>query len=341
MSARLLHSCGNDNLFSGFFDDLSPRPPPQPPLLPPSSPQAPPATPPPVLPPPFPPAPPLAPGLSFAYSTEALRVALATATTVNLFLPATNRFDLGGAALVVPVGSNVTLSSDGNGATLDGEWLSRVFEVHGNLTLSGLSLTRGRSPPGFAGSLSGGGAIAVASGGSLLLLDCVLSSSTTVTNVTLGDSLFTGAPDYMDHILATAAAEGIQGGALAVAADANAVLVRSTLTNMTSRYGGAISTAGRMTILQSVVTSTSAEFAGAIALSQGELVVLESAISYSHAIRDGGCIDVHPGSQLSMRESSITDSFADEVRTSSCVRAHLVLRIHLRASRFVDTVACT
>ena len=101
-----------------------------------------------------------------------MRDALAASTAVNLFLPAATLFDLGGASLVVPAGSNVTLSGEGRGATLDGEWLSRIFEVHGNLTLSQLHLTRGRSPPGVVASMSGGGAIAVAAGGSLRLLDC-------------------------------------------------------------------------------------------------------------------------------------------------------------------------
>ena len=201
----------------------------------------------------------MTPGVVVVHTVEELRSALAataaTATAVHLFLPAA-RFDLGGEALVVPVGMNATLSSVEGGATLNAEGRSRVFEVHGALTLSQLQLTHGLAPNGTAAGLSGGGAIAVGAGGSLVLVDSTLSSSATPATAVPafapcadpqaipGNCVPNAAfrpGDYISElapILAQAQATGEHGGGIAVAANASAAIVRSTLTNLSASLGG-------------------------------------------------------------------------------------------------------
>jgi hypothetical protein len=264
----------------------------------------------------------LAPGVVLVHTAADLRSALAAAaTTVDLFL-APGRFDLGGQPLVVPASVNATLSSVEGGATLDGGWRSRIFEVHGALTLSWLHLTRGLAPNGTAGSvLSGGGAIAVGAGGSLAVVDSVVSSSATAATVVPALPLpfiIDGGPSYASELakfVAVAQATGEHGGGIAVAANASAVLVRSMLTNLSAPVGGAISGAGRMTVQQGAVVGVSAIIGGGIAVtSAGELVLLEASISDALATADAGAVSVTEVAGTAMvTNSSIVNSHAGRV----------------------------
>ena len=257
------------------------------------------------------------PGVVVVSTAADLRSALAAAaTTINIFLPAA-RIDLGGQALVVPAGLNATLSSVEGGATLDGAWRSRIFEVHGALTLSRLHLTRGLAPNGTARGLSGGGAIAVGAGGSLVLLDSEVSSSTTAATVVPALALPAGAAyvSELANVVAVAQATGEHGGGIAVAANASAVLVRSSLANLSAPVGGAISNAGRVTVHQGAVVGVSAIFGGGVAVtSAGELVLLEASISGARATADGGAVFVMAATASAVvANSSIVNSHAGRV----------------------------
>ena len=325
----LARRCGGTNLFSGFFDDLQPQPPPPQPH-PPSPPQPPQPQLPPFRPPP--PLPPLAPGVVVVRTVENIRSALTAATTtVVLFLPSASQLDLHGEALVVPAGVNATLSSGEAAATLHGGWRSRVFEVYGSLTLNRLHLTGGLAPPGTVGAqFSGGGAIAVGAGGSLLLLDGTVSSSTTnataVAALALPDSDTSTDYSYdVSGFIADAHTTGEHGGGIAVAAGGSAVLVRSTLRNLSAPVGGAISTAGRATVRQCAVTDVSAIFGGGIAVtSAGELVLLEASISETRATTANAgvvCVFEAAGTAV-MSNCSISNSHAERdagvVQISGC-----------------------
>ena len=98
-----------------------------------------------------------------------------------LHLPTDSRFELGGLPLVVASGVAVTISSSsarrrlssGTGpsqAILDGQRLSRIFDVRGSLSLENVQLVNGWAEEG--------GAILVHSGGSVTL------SATTITHST-------------------------------------------------------------------------------------------------------------------------------------------------------------
>ena len=74
-------------------------------------------------------------------SLPLLRAALTVeASPANVLLPAGTRIELGGEALQVPLGANVSIVGE-EGATIDAGGLSRVFEVFGVISLRGLRLT--------------------------------------------------------------------------------------------------------------------------------------------------------------------------------------------------------
>ena len=73
-------------------------------------------------------------------SLPLLRAALANVSLTNVLIPAGTRLELGGEALKVPSGANVSIVGE-EGVTLDAGGLSRVFEVFGAISLRGLRLT--------------------------------------------------------------------------------------------------------------------------------------------------------------------------------------------------------
>ena len=132
----------------------SPPDPPRPPLLPPVPPDLPPALlpeiPPPALPsPPSPPSPPelppIAPGVQFISTAAQLRAAIPTApgSSVSLLLQPGTVLLLGGEQIFITNGVSVNLTGMSPGASIDGERLSRIFNVEGSLALYRVHLRNG------------------------------------------------------------------------------------------------------------------------------------------------------------------------------------------------------
>jgi hypothetical protein len=112
----------------------------------------------------------------------------------TIVLPETANLRLGGSPLNVAWGTRVRIMSEGEGATIDGEGRSRLFEVWGSLTLVRVHLTAGHAESGggllanegarvvlrhvtIRGcSATRGGAGKVASGGAVMLWGARLES---------------------------------------------------------------------------------------------------------------------------------------------------------------------
>ena len=91
------------------------------------------------------------------FTLRALIDSAASGAPLALELPEGAVFSLGGAQLEVPSGANVTIASEGEGATIDGEGLSRVFEVSNNtaLTLRRVHLLNGAADLVVPGDVEG------------------------------------------------------------------------------------------------------------------------------------------------------------------------------------------
>lgn len=151
---------------------------PTPPLVPPM----PPSRPPPFTPPPLPSSPPFQPlpaGFRGVRKASDIRDALRyPRASVSLHLQEGSRLPLGGAQVAVHQ-SNVTISSDGSGAIIDAEGLSRHFDVAlgGRLHLENLHLLNG----GFEAS---GGSVLVRNGGTLTTSNVNISDSRVFSTLT-------------------------------------------------------------------------------------------------------------------------------------------------------------
>ena len=128
---------------------------------PPPRPSSPPPPPLPPSPPPAPPSPPLPPlnpgehsparrlpGTRLVTTVEGLRwqlASVASGAVARLQLIEGRTYRLNGTQLQVPAGASVLLSSAGGGATIDGEGLTRFFQVLGSLNVSNVRLVNGAS----------------------------------------------------------------------------------------------------------------------------------------------------------------------------------------------------
>ena len=96
-----------------------------------------------------------------------IRDALASASaTLSIYLPPGRRYSLEGAKLVVNLGKFLHLFSSGEGATIDGQHRSRLFEVHGSLRLEKLALVNGFDSSAVESEAQDGGAVLRAAGAS-------------------------------------------------------------------------------------------------------------------------------------------------------------------------------
>ena len=257
--------------------------------------------------------PPLLPGAVVVRTAADLVAALAAATgPVNLFLPP-GRMALGGAAVVVEAGVNATLRSDGEGATLDAGGRSRVFEVRGALTLLVVRCTRGLAPAGTQGSLSGGGAIAVADGGVLRMVDCWVSASATAAAEVPLLAVSTGDAGR-ESVVEVAHTAGEHGGGLSLAATATATLVRTELTDLSAPVGAAVSTRGALTMSQARVDGAAARLAAIAVSGAGQLWLWGSTLLNMRATTDVGGLMVSSSAHASIHGSRIANGHAARVR---------------------------
>ena len=151
--------------------------PPRPPPPPPSAPSPPPLPPlPPPLPlPPFAPLPPLPPSAATAATESELRSQMESCSgSCFIFLPPGRHIMLS-AALICPRDKNITISSSGEGATVDGQRETILFHVGDgcSLTLQGLHLLNGWAE-------WYGGAIYVSRGGDVEINDCTITGCSAI-----------------------------------------------------------------------------------------------------------------------------------------------------------------
>lgn len=101
-----------------------------------------------------------------------MRTAVDSGQDVSILLPPGAHFMLEGTALTVHVGVAIQIYGGGN-AILDAGGLSRLFTVHGELHLQGLTLMRGEEHYG--------GGLMVLPGGKAILSDVALINCTAVS----------------------------------------------------------------------------------------------------------------------------------------------------------------
>jgi len=89
------------------------------------------------------------PLLATASSSEALRASIPASGNASFTLSEGDTVELNGAPLLVPLGVSLQLISTGSGATIDAQHLSRVFEVHGVLSLHRIHLVNGNATLGL------------------------------------------------------------------------------------------------------------------------------------------------------------------------------------------------
>ena len=182
-----------------------------------------------------------------------------TGQPLSLYLPAGYYYELSGPLPSV-LGFNLTLASDGTGASIDARGLSRLFTVGDNATLSlrKINLLNGRAPVSpeiFSSSFSngglgcGGGALHVGSGSVARLEECVISNCASQATYVSGGAIYVGGASVLyltDCNVTDSVASGgsVEGAFLCLAAGSGganeARLTRCTITNSSASVTHAI-----------------------------------------------------------------------------------------------------
>ena len=200
------------------------------------------------------------------------------------------------------ISKNVTINGLGAGQdTIDAQLLSRVIDVtvaNVNLTLSGLTVTRGKTA-GF-----GGGIVASVGGDNVTLINSTVSGNSatatgggmTVDNVTLINSTVSGN---------TTASYG--GG---VSALGNVTLTNSTVSGNTATTGkgGGVYTNGTFTMTNSTLSGNTASKYGGV-YAQGNVTLTNSTVSGNSATSgSGGGVSAYGSVKLT--NSTVSGNFA-------------------------------
>ena len=314
----------------------SPPPPPTPPLPPPTSPPSP-ALPAPPIPPPVPPSPPLPPlhpgeespflllGAHLVPTTADLRAYLSDvgpAVQLQLQLIEGRTYSLNGTQLLVPIDANVTLSSPGRGATIDGEWLSRFFRVYGKMRLDNVRLVNGAvSTPDmvwYSHMVVAGGAMIVEPGSTAILTNVAIEGTAATSS---------SSPDGSSHI--PGGVFSVSGGAIMTLTNVTIEGAAVTVSSEGSMYGGVFRVYGAGTAVTltnvaiegtSVTASSSAWVHGGVfSVGGGSIVALTNvaiegttATSSSSSALLGGVFRVASGSTSTLANVTI-----DGVTTTS------------------------
>ena len=271
---------------------------------------SPPAGPPP---PPSQPCPAQLPGCHHVTSAVELRAALASPPQGTLYLPDSTHLMLGGDPLYVT--SNVNISSDGGGATLDAQSMSRVFNVSegARLELQGVHLRNG---------LAWGGAGVMVDGGSLLMNGCSVSNCSASggpsppvlygvtyypTTLNLGGAIMVwllgGQVELYASAFTDCSARQDESGVAALAAGGAIYL-----------YNGSVTATG-CTVTDCFITSNGVAEGGAVAAPNGDVVFSDCVVTrcYNFAngyYASGGALFVNTGS-ATLTNSTISDCFAE------------------------------
>ena len=310
-------------------------------------PAAPPAAPSSPSPPPLPPLIPGPTGSLTVPTAEQMQDAIANVPrfgSLALFLVPGSFFALGGAAITVGE-INLQIASDGEGATLDAQHLSTIFDVRvgAKLQLHSLILANGHSTVGGTfGAVRNGSEVVMsnttiansssAGGGGVVLLcggRCTMSRRTLVINsscVASGGAV--AASDGGSFALLGrssiigSSADGLHGGALWINGGSVTVAGGSSIVAArTKESGGAVfiddtDDVGSHFVLEGrsfIVNSTAGLRGGAIYLTRGRLSVLNrSCITGSTSFTCGGGISMVTGQAVISGGSALVHSAAEE-----------------------------
>jgi len=168
------------------------------------------------------------------------------------------------------INSDITITGpdQGFGLTLGGSGALRHFQINANgrLSLNHLTLVGGQAPDNTSGI---GGAVLVLTDAALNVDHCTFGSNTARTGgaiqigryslpSTISNSVFTSNATIEQADLFTAS----NGGAIDVEVEADLTLTNSTLSNNSSRVGGAVFASGVIRIENSKLNNNSARLAG-------------------------------------------------------------------------------
>lgn len=234
--------------------------------------------------------------------------------TIDFAIPATDPNCPGGVCtitlndhLVISITGALTITnSTGAGNLLiSGNMTSRVFFVFGrsNLTLNGLTVTKGDATGVFA-SIENGRGGAIANFGTLTLTDCIVSGSTASLN---GGGIYNTGTAALTNSTVTGSTATQNGGGI-YNDDSLLTLTGSTVSGNTARTsgGGIYNNTGTLTLTNSAFSGNFATLYGGGIYNNSSATLTGSSISGNTGSQSGG--GIYSVNTLNLTNSAVSDN---------------------------------
>ncbi|HVE57513.1 MAG TPA: choice-of-anchor Q domain-containing protein [Pyrinomonadaceae bacterium] len=197
----------------------------------------------------------------------------------------------------------ITNSTGANNLLISGNMVSRVFFVFGrsNLTLNGLTMTKGDATGIYASSEDGHGG-AIANFGTLTLTDCIVSDNTASKT---GGGIYNIGTATLTNTKVTGSIASLEGGGI-YNVDRPLTLTGSMVSGNTSRSsgGGIYSSSGTLTLTDSAFSGNSASLNGGGIYNTATTTLTGSSVSGNTGSQFGG--GIYSGNTLNLTGSAVS-----------------------------------
>lgn len=204
--------------------------------------------------------------------------------------------------------------ADAATTTVDGGQNGRVFTLSSDSTLRHLTIQNGRTPDNPNIFLSGGGGVQVGSGVNALLQNVVVQNNVTSGSSGLGGGIFTTGHLTIDQSqIVSNTAEG-GGGIYHYGVGGVMTITHSLIAHNqalgSGGGGGGINTARPLTVMDSIIHSNSATYAGGGLMLNGSAALLERVTVMDNLAGSGGAIFSQAAGVSTLRNSTVSGNVA-------------------------------
>ncbi len=209
-----------------------------------------------------------------------------------------------GLHLGININKNLTIYGDGH--FIDGNGVSKIFNVANGVTLTIIDLT-------LNNTLGEGGAIY--NDGDVTIINSTISYNTAYSDVDTGGAIFNaGNLTIIGSTLNYNEAYSQSGGG-AIYNDGDVTIINSTLSNNTAPRGGAIYNYGSLKIDGSILENNIAEYEGGAIYNLDGTVTINSSTFRNNTASEGAAIWTNNGEKVTLIDTKFVDQGSNPIKS--------------------------
>ncbi|NEO85352.1 MAG: CHAT domain-containing protein [Spirulina sp. SIO3F2] len=233
-----------------------------------------------------------------------LREAIAAATTGDMVVFDSARTVILNGTEIAWNNTKDNLTIEGNGSTVDGNNVSRVFNISANnATINDLTIQNGT-----VGGTDSGAGILHSGSGTITLNRATISENSTMFSQGRGGGIHSTGNLTLNSSMISGNSTGQHGGG--IYGNGTITVNNSTISgNLTFDFGGGMYGRGTTIVTDSIISGNSAYYGGGIA-NTGVLTVTNSTISENYSLYGGSIFGLGASSNITVNSSTISNNSA-------------------------------